>query len=93
MTGLVAALSSAAAAVTSATGRGASISSGPGAGAPTSPVNRSTGISTNTGPDGGVSATCHAPASTPGIASALLARPACLTSGANEASWSGSSCR
>ena len=53
----------------------------------------STGISTNTGPLGGVSARRQASASTTGISSALCARAAHFTTGSKDAFWSGSSCR
>ena len=54
---------------------------------------RSTGISTKTGPLGGVSARRQASARSSGISPALSARAAHFTTGAKEAFWSGSSCR
>ena len=58
-----------------------------------SPASTSTGISTKTGPLGGVSARRQASASSSGISPALSARAAHFTTGSKEAFWSGSSCR
>ena len=96
-TGRSAAASSAAASATSAAG-GSGSAAGLASSSPTgvdwaSPVRKSTGISTNTGPVGGVSARRQASASAPGISSGDPGLRAHFTIGANDASWSGSSCR